>query len=411
MSFTFEDMKERIKHGINYGNALECFDVRDFVLNTPRYNTIDDNGNMHPISYDFSEYSGKINDYDPIKSYTVWSTEGIWNNPETTKELIEYYASIGFTAMRLPVNLWWHYDSSINAVDPRWLNYIRSVVNMIIDAGMFCLIDVHCENYPSLFGDSSSDYEDLDNSIVFKRMLNRWVGLAETLKDIPEDKLAFELLNEFNFGRGYDSVYSYMDDCKRLSCVYDALITAIRETGEHNTDRLIGIDGYRGDNGITANNIDAFLDILSDKRNFVCATGYLLSEFTFCYNQSFGKKTFLEEPTKDYDIERINNDMKGLRMLSEDGINTIVIEYGTHAYNNFTGTSDEIALYREGCRKLTLLESLWIDKFGVPAFAWDNGFVIDRENLSIKSPDIYNAIFRNADQDEIDSLYAIMKNY
>ena len=60
---------------------------------------------------------------------------------------------------------------------------------------------------------------------------------------------------------------------------------------------------------------------------------------------------------------------------------------------------------------MTLLESLWCNELGIPAFAWDNGNIIDRSNLSIKTPELYNAIFRIADQEEIDYLYSIMKKY
>ena len=59
MSFTFEDMKEKIKYGINYGNALECFVSIAFVTTTQYYNRTDENGITHPISYDFTEYSRK----------------------------------------------------------------------------------------------------------------------------------------------------------------------------------------------------------------------------------------------------------------------------------------------------------------------------------------------------------------
>lgn len=409
MSFTFEDMKEKIKFGINYGNALECFNADRLVMNKKKYNMEDDNGIVHPISYEFLIYTGKIDEYDPVESYVVWSTEGIWGNPETTKELIEYYASIGFTAMRLPVNLWWHYNAGTSTMDPQWISYIRSVVEMIIDAGMFCLLDVHCENYSAVFKDSFDDYADLDNSAIFARLLNRWNILAEALKDIPEDKLAFELLNEFNFGRIHDVGSEYMEECKLTARIYDKLITKVRETGGYNINRLIGIDGYRGDNGITARNIESFSDILKDKRNFVCATGYLLSEFTFCYTQSYGKKTFLKEPTFDYDKERVNNDMWGLITLADAGYNVVVVEYGTHAYDSFTGTDEEVDTYRDGCVDLTLLESLWCDKLSIPAFVWDTGYIIDRNNISIKSPELYDAVFRNADQEKIDYLTSVIK--
>ena len=411
MSFTFEDMKEKIKHGINYGNALECFDSNVKLSCKHAFDKVDDNGIIHPIVYEFSAYSGKIDELDPIDNFTVWSIESLWGNPETTKEIIQYYADSGFTAIRLPVNLWWHRDVTTGETSVRWLEYIRSVVDMVIDAGMFCLIDVHCENYSAIFKDISSDYTNLEKSKAFDQLLKRWIGLATILKDIPEDKLAFELLNEFHLGRSYNDNYGYREDCAILAKIYSKLINEIRNTGDHNVDRLIGIDGYRADNNLTAIQIDCFSNLLNDDKIFLCLMAYLMPEFTFCYNESFGKKTFLEGDTLDYDITRINNGMWGLADLVKKDYRCIVVEYGTHAYNDFTGTEEEIAAYRRGCVKMTLLESLWCNELGIPAFAWDNGNIIDRSNLSIKTPELYNAIFRIADQEEIDYLYTIMKKY
>ena len=71
MSFTFEDMKEKIKRGINYGNALECFDSGVNLSYKQMYDKMDENGVVHPISYEFSEYSGKIDELEPIRKYMI----------------------------------------------------------------------------------------------------------------------------------------------------------------------------------------------------------------------------------------------------------------------------------------------------------------------------------------------------
>ena len=403
-------MKEKIKRGINYGNALECYDSNVRLSCKELCNHVDDNGIKHPLSYEFSVYSGNINELEPTETFIVNSIEELWKNPETTKEIIQYYADIGFTAMRLPINLWYHRNIITNDTSVNWLEYVRSVVNMIIDAGMFCLVDVHCENCVATLKDVYEEYTDLDSSTSFNQLLKRWVGLANTLKDIPEDKMAFELLNEFNLGRGYNTNQEYKNDCKILSNIYSKLIAAIRETGGHNVERLIGIDGYRADNGITASQIEQFQSLLDDDKIFLCMMCYLMPEFTFCYNESFGKKTFLEDDeNNESDINRVNSDMYGLIKLSNKGYRIVVVEYGTQAYDNFAGTEEETELYHKGCVKMTLLESLWCEKLGIPTFAWDCGNVVDRFNLTVKIPDLLKAIFRDADQDIVDYLYSIMK--
>lgn len=401
MSFTFEDMKEKIKYGINYGNALECFIASPAVSHNVNYGVIDSDGIIHPVQHTIQRYSTDYGNYEKIGDPTIfWSTEEVWDNPETTKSLIDYYAGLGFTAMRLPVNLWWYYNLQTGGTDERWLNYIDTVVGWIIDAGMFCLIDMHCENYVAITKDLRDDYADLENSDRFNSIRKRWTALAVTLKHYPEDSLAFELLNEFTFGGGYDHKNDHNDDCHKLTMIYSKLIEAIRATGDYNTDRLIGIDGYRGDNSITAEHLHCFNDILKDKRNFVCVTGYLLSEFTFCYNESFGKKTFLDlNNDPDYDMRRSINDMCGTYEINSLGYNQVAVEYGTYAYNEFTGTEEEIQKYREGCARLTYMERNLFKKLDIPCFVWDTGYIVDRKNCTIKSPELYDVIFDKKDSD------------
>ena len=394
MPFTFEDMKEKLKCCINYGNALECFISDTTVSHKINYGMIDTEHVKHPVQHIIQGYSTEIGKFEKVGDPVVfWSTEEVWGNPETTKELIQYYASIGITAMRLPVNLWWYHNIETGGTDENWLYYIHTVVRWMHESNIFCIIDMHCENYASKMKDMSDEYKDLDNSPRFNSILKRWVALAENLKSFPTDALAFELLNEFSFGKMYEYDSQYEDECDKLMDIYSRLINAIRETGDHNADRLIGIDGYQGDNGITSAHIKCFDKILNDKRNFLCVTGYLLSEFTFCYSQSYGKKTFLD-PDNDpaYDMNRIVNDLYGIYLITSLGYNMVVAEYGTHAYDDFIGTEEEIEKYRDGCVKLSYIEKNVCEKFGIPAFAWDSGYIVNRRTLAIKSPDLFDII-------------------
>ena len=201
MSFTFEDMKEKIKRGINYGNALECF--YDSTYDCPivckvDHDVIDNDGVSHPFKIDIAHYK---NDSTEPGVATFWAIEEMWRNPETTDEIINFYKQLGFTAIRLPVNMTWHHEFGSRETDVYYIKYVRSVIDKILNAGLFCCVALFCEAFKTRFANNAIiHYRDPENNENVKLIVQHWDELATALSDIPEDKLTFDLLNEFSLG-------------------------------------------------------------------------------------------------------------------------------------------------------------------------------------------------------------------
>lgn len=404
MTFTFEDMKEKIKHGINYGNALECFDDHRNIpgFHTIEHDAVDENGLNHSFKVILTHYDNPDSSEPAIK--TCWSVEEIWDNPETTDEIINFYKQLGYTAIRLPVNVSWHHLDNSTEIDPKWFEYIRSVVDKIINAGMFCCVVLFGEAYNSKFYVNNIDnYKNPFKNSNVKRIVDHWRGLADILKDIPEDKLTFELLNEFSLGPYAEIVgdIEFGEASKITAEIYSILIDMIRQSGGHNADRLIGIGGYRGDADITLNNIDTFKNLMEDARNYFSFAMYLDPEFTFCYFTDTGmlRQELLDGiPYTAY---------KGTyEFYINHNYRIVISEYGTSFLKCATtlNSQDDIDRYKNACLKHTAFESIIQEKLGIPSYIWDDGLLINRSELKVMSDTYYDISMSNIpDKDLLES--------
>ena len=408
MSFTFEDMKEKIRYGINYGNALECFDDHTgFTDDIIEHDQVDMIGRSHPIKITHMDYNNLTDDNKPTIT-ECWCPEELWGNPETTTEIINYYKELGFTAVRLPVNAAWYHEFGSRHTDPKYLEYVRSVVDKIIDAGLFCCVVLFSEGYGAKFRDNAPYYEDPENNPNAKLIASHWTDVASVLTDIPEDKLAFELLNEFSFGAPNDD--NILNQCKIIAKIYEMCINAIHKTGGYNAERMIGIGGYRGDANYTCDNFDAFAYLLENPKHYLSFAMYLMPECTFLYKDLYNGKT---DTTSLLDKNRIAEDIRGFIRLHEDGYNIVVSEYGAP---NIVDCKDDfendelVATYMRDIYDLAVIERLWQDALDIPSYYWDNGKIFDRYNLKITISNIYDCIMLNLDDDVIEQYISLMRD-
>ena len=398
MSFTFEDMKEKIKRGINYGNALECF--YDSTYDCPivckvDHDVVDDAGVSHPFKINITHYK---NDSAEPGVATFWSIEEMWNNPETTDEIINFYKQLGYTAIRLPVNMTWHHEFGSRETDARYINYVRSVIDKIVNAGLFCCVVLFCEAFKTRsISNAVTCYRDPENNENVKLIVQHWDELASALSDIPEDKLAFELLNEFSLG----ALDDITESCQIIAKIYESCIDSIRKTGGFNENRLIGIGGYRGDAMLTYEKLDIFSYLVEDEKVYFSFAMYLAPKTTFCYYDSN------KELIKDAISEMYFYEEAAIFKYFADNYRIIVSEYGSaymYCKDNLKNP-DELEKYRMICLRLTATEVLMQQKYEIPSYFWDNGSLIDRTNLTIASELYYNIANGFIDENDKPAIY------
>lgn len=111
----------------------------------------------------------------------------------TTAATMAGLYSAGFRTLRIPITWYAHMDNTLSTIDDVFLDRIEEVVNLALDAGLYCIINVH--------HDAGSNknrwiYADIDDyPTITASFQNVWGQIAERFRDY-DYKLIFESYNE-----------------------------------------------------------------------------------------------------------------------------------------------------------------------------------------------------------------------
>lgn len=193
-----------------------------------------------------------------------WGVQGLesetcWGQPVTKPELFTMFKEAGFGAIRVPVT-WYNHMDKDGKVDAAWMKRVHEVVDYVIDAGLYCIINVHHDTGADGTPFHSWLKADEDNYTQNKeRFEGLWTQIATEFKDYDEH-LIFGAYNEMldkydswcfaTFGRsgGYDaadaaSAYAAINSYAQSFC------SAVRATGGNNATRNLIINTYGSCNG------------------------------------------------------------------------------------------------------------------------------------------------------------------
>jgi len=183
-------------------------------------------------------------------------SEIYWGQPYTKPELMTMLKAAGFGAMRIPVT-WYNHMNAQNQVDAAWMARVKQVVDYVLDAGMYCILNVHHDT-----GDGNTHWlhasMDTYNSTK-ARYEALWQQVAETFKDYDQ-RLLFESYNEmldkynswnfatFNRPGGYDSADA-ADAYQAINSYAQSFVSVVRATGGNNARRNLVVNTYGACNG------------------------------------------------------------------------------------------------------------------------------------------------------------------
>ena len=191
--------------------------------------------------------SPAINIGNTLENTTVWETG--WGNPVITKEYVQSLARLGFKTVRLPVA--WDTYAEDGRIQPDRFVRVSEVVTWIIEAGMFCVLNIHWdggwidsdvkERYPTTFHTFSAEAE--------RKFRSYWEQISTYFAGKSE-KLIFEGLNEeTNFENEGSTQKAYAT----LTRVNQLFIDTVRKTGGNNSKRLLIVTGFSADITKTCN--------------------------------------------------------------------------------------------------------------------------------------------------------------
>lgn len=306
--------------------------------------------------------------------------ETAWGNPVVNKQLIEGVKAAGFNTIRLPVTWDAHIDDEGN-IDENWLNRVQEVVDYIIDADLYCVLNVHHDGGTDGWLEASDDC--IKNS--GERFEGLWTNIAERFKDYDE-KLIFESFNEVLDSNNSWTTSSTADGYSAINELNQMFVDAVRSTGGNNKTRNLMVQTYSaGSAAATFRNFE----LPEDK-----AQGHLIVHVHNYDPQGFTWTEATWTTMTDYwgsedQIETIEYLFDVLADYSESlDVPFVVGEFGAQSKNNDKERAEYAAcVISEGA------------EVGVKCFWWDNGAdfkIIDRATGSVTAPAIVKALVDNA---------------
>ncbi|MBE6243332.1 MAG: glycoside hydrolase family 5 protein [Bacteroidales bacterium] len=182
------------------------------------------------------------------RDWKAWETG--WGQAVTKPELMTMMRDAGFGAIRVPVSWGVHTDADGKVYD-EWMNRVQEVVDYVLNAGMYCIINVH--------HDTGAD-EELAWLVASAegyarerlRYESLWRQIAERFKNYDQ-RLLFESFNEMldearswcfaSFGVGYDASMA-AEAYKAINDYAQSFVDVVRATGGNNAVRNLIVNTY-----------------------------------------------------------------------------------------------------------------------------------------------------------------------
>ena len=168
--------------------------------------------------------------------------ENMWGG-EITKLTTKSMATAGFKCVRVPVTWIPHMDDYMSEIDDVWLDRIEEIVNLVLNDGMYCIINVHHDT-----GTKSDKgawlYADWANyTTISAGLKNVWKQIAERFKDY-DHKLLFEGYNEILDENKKWFAPTTSDGYKAANALNQDFVDVVRQTGGLNSTRNLIVTTY-----------------------------------------------------------------------------------------------------------------------------------------------------------------------
>ncbi|MBO4341434.1 MAG: cellulase family glycosylhydrolase [Bacteroidales bacterium] len=159
----------------------------------------------------------------------------------TTATTMTSLYSAGFRTIRIPITWYAHMDSPTSTIDAVFLDRIEEVVNYALDAGLYCIINVH--------HDAGSNknrwiYADIDDyPTITTGFQNVWGQIAERFRDYSF-KLLFEGYNEILDKPKRWFIPTAATSYTAANNLNQDFVNVVRATGGNNASRNLIVTTY-----------------------------------------------------------------------------------------------------------------------------------------------------------------------
>ena len=153
------------------------------------------------------------------------------------------FASAGFKSVRIPVTWFLHMDDPGAVIDKVWLDRVEEIVNYALDAGLYCILNLHHDSGQDKEGGTwlFADWKNYHSiSADFK---NVWTQIATRFKDY-DYRLLFESFNELLDENKSWFVPTSDNGYKAANALNQDFVRTVRRTGGRNATRNLVVTTY-----------------------------------------------------------------------------------------------------------------------------------------------------------------------
>ena len=319
--------------------------------------------------------------------------ETSWSRAKTTPELIHALKEAGFNLVRIPVSWHNHIVDDQYTVDPAWMNRVREVAQWVVDEGMYCIVNVHHDNWAYCFYPDSEHYEQSE-----KYLTAIWSQMAAAFADL-DDHCLLESMNEPRLvGTSYEwRLVGSSKECKdAMDCINrlnQKFVDTVRASGGNNASRYLLVPGYDASPDGALNAGFSLPQDTADNRLIVAVHAY--TPYNFAQNP--------KSPDNQFEVKskRMQSTVTGFmtklyKKYIVNGIPVLLDEFGalTKKNDNLQARVNYTAFYvaSASARGMTCC---WWDNNSFTG-SGENFGLIDRGTVEWKYPEIALAMIRNA---------------
>lgn len=300
-----------------------------------------------------------------------------WNQPKVIPEIFPEMKKYGIEVIRFPVT-WYPWMDENGDVDKRWLDRAEEIVNYILDADMYCIIDVHHDA-----GSMETRWVTADparyaaTSVRFKHL---WKQLASRFAGYGP-KLIFEAYNEI---LDAECKWHYTDAASYATAnqLNQDFVNTVRETGGNNKYRILVCNNYA--TATDYRSCQAYVmptDIIEDR---IMGQVHSYLPYNFAMNPSDASKS--QREFYESDIAEIRAALKSVydNQVSK-GIPMILGEFGAYDKDcNEDARAAHAYAYASICKEYGIVPIIWNELMEKQ----------DRASVSWTSPKVRDAIVK-----------------
>ena len=305
--------------------------------------------------------------------------------------MINSVAQMGFGAIRIPVTYSDHLDENFR-IRPEWLKRVEEVVDYVLDAGLYCIINLHHDTGSGSWPWLRADAGNIET--VERRFAIVWEQIAKHFENYG-DKLIFEGFNEILDTR---SRWTNSDEASYIAVnrLNQVFVNTIRGMGGNNARRFLIVKTYASSQN--ENEVNSFVIPRDSTENRLIVGVHYYGALEWKLNQEHVSWTRVYS---DWQHERDGLPLEeAMQRLSsafiEQGIPVAILEFGAQNKDNTEDRVNFVTHFIETAKR-----------YGVACFWWDDGgrgeiatvrnfALLDRYRNQWFFPEIAEAIVRAA---------------